>query len=270
MIKETNNVFPVSLALLLHVIVFGSLIFAIDLRDRTVPVIPLAIQATLVTDNAVVIPPKVREAPPPKPDPVPDTSAQERLRAEEQKRLDDARVEQERLNRIQKAKDEAEAERRRLAEAEQRRKDEEARLERERVEAERKRQEDIERQREENRRQLAAEAEAARQAELDAESNRLETMTANAKAAYMYAIQSRVMNRWVRPASAKVGMECVANIKQAPGGEVLTVSIGQCNGDAAVRQSIEAAIYRASPLPQPEDPSVFDREISLIFKPEED
>jgi len=267
--KEANNVIPVSLALLLHVIVFGSLIFAIDFRDRTVPVIPLAIQATLVTDNAVVIPPKVQEAPPPKPDPVPDTSEQERLRAEEQKRVEDARVEQERLNRIQKAKDEAEAERRRLAEAEQRRKDEEARKERERVEAEQRRQEEIERQREINR-QLAAEAEAARVAELEAESSRLEAMTANAKAAYMYAIQSRVMNRWVRPASAIVGVECVANIKQAPGGEVLTVSIGQCNGDAAVRQSIEAAIYRASPLPTPEDPSVFEREIRLTFRPEED
>jgi colicin import membrane protein len=263
-------VIPVSLALLLHVIVFGSLIFAIDFRDRTVPVIPLAIQATLVTDNAVVIPPKVEEAPPPNPDPVPDTSEQERLRAEEQKRLEDARVEQERLNRIQKAKDEAEAERRRVAEAEQRRKDEEARKERERVAAERKRQEDIERQREENRRQLAAEAEAARVAELEAESSRLEAMTANAKAAYMYAIQSRVMNRWVRPASATVGVECVANIKQLPGGEVVSVSIGQCNGDAAVRQSIEAAIYRASPLPQPEDPSVFEREIRLTFRPEKD
>ena len=270
MTKETNNVIPVSLALLLHVIVFGSLIFAIDFRDRTVPVIPLAIQATLVTDNAVVIPPKIEEAPPPKPDPVPDTSEQDRLRTEEQKRLEDARVEQERLNRIQKAKDEAEAERRRLAEAEQRRKDEEARIERERLEAERKRQEDIERQREENRRRMEAEAAAARQAELDAESERLATMQANAKAAYMFAVQSRIMNRWARPASASVGMECVAHIPQLPGGEVVSVRIGECNGDSAVRQSIVAAINNASPLPAPQDPSVFEREIRLTFKPEED
>lgn len=268
MIRDANNVIPVSLALLLHVVIFGSLIFAIDFRDRTVPVIPLAIQATLVTDNAVVIPPKVEEPPPPKPEP--DTSEQDRIRAEDQKRLEDARVEQERLNRIKKAEEEAAAERKRVADAEQRRKDEEARKERERAEAERKRQEDIARQREENRRRMEAEAAAARQAELDAESSRLEAMEANAMAAYMFAIRSRVMNRWVRPASATVGVECVANIKQLPGGEVVSVSIGRCNGDAAVRQSIEAAIYRASPLPQPEDPSVFDREISLIFRPEED
>jgi colicin import membrane protein len=267
-IRDTHNVIPMSLALLLHVIVFGSLIFAIDFRDRTIPVVPLAIQATLVTDNAVVIPPRVEEPPPPQPEP--DTSEQDRIRAEEQKRLEDAQVEQERLNRIKRAEEEAAAERKRLAEAEQRRKDEEARKERERQAAERKRQEDIERQREENRRQLAAEAEAARLAELQAESNRLEAMQANAKAAYMYAIQSRVMNRWVRPASATVGMECVANIKQLPGGEVVSVSIGQCNGDSAVRQSIVAAVQNASPLPSPADPSVFEREIRLTFRPEED
>lgn len=250
--------------MLLHVMVFGSLIFAIDFRDRTIPVIPLAIHATLVTDNAVVIPPKVEQPPPPQPEP--DTSEQDRIRAEDQKRQEDARIEQERLNRIRKAEEDAAAERQRKAEAEQRRKDDEARKERERQEAERQRQAEIERQREQNRRDL----EAARAAELEAESNRLEAMEANAKAVYIFAIRSRVMNRWVRPASATVGMECVANIKQLPGGEVVSVSIGQCNGDAAVRQSIEAAIYRASPLPQPDDPSVFDREISLIFKPEED
>jgi len=263
---DTKNVIPVSLALLLHVIIFGSLIFTLDFRDRTVPVVPLAIQATLVTDNAVVIPPKVEQPPQPEP----DTREQDRVRAEELKRQDDARVEQERLNRIRKAEEEAAAERKRQADAEQRRKNEEARKERERLEAERKRQEDIERQREENRRQLAAEAAAARAAELAAESDRIEALQANAKQAYMFAIQSRVMNRWARPASATVGMECVANITQLAGGEVVSVSIGQCNGDSAVRQSIEAAIHNASPLPTPADPSLFERQIRLTFRPEED
>jgi colicin import membrane protein len=266
--SNTNNVIPVSLALLLHVIIFGSLVIVIDFRDRTPPVIPLAIQATLVTDNAVVIPPKVEEKPPP-PAPEPDTSEQDRIRAEEQKRLEDARIEQERINRIKKAEEEAAAERRRLEEAEKRRKEEEARKERERLEAERQRQEEIERQREENRR-LLAEAEAARVAELEAESQRLEAMQADARAAYMFAIRSRIMNRWVRPASATVGTECVAHITQLPGGEVVSVRIGQCNADAVTRQSIEAAIHRASPLPEPTDPSVFEREIRLTFRPEED
>ncbi len=262
MTRDSHNVVPFTMALFLHVIVFGSLIFVIDFRDRTMPAVPMALTATLVTDNAVVVPPKVEEPPPPQP----DTSEQDRIRAEEQKRLEDARIEQDRLNRIKQAEEDAAAERRRQAEAEQRRKDEEARKERERQEAERRRQEQIERQRLENER-LRAEAEAARQAELDAESNRLAAMQADAKAAYVYAIQQRIQSRWVGPPTATAGIECIVNIRQLPGGEVVSVSIGRCNGDAAVRGSIERAVYQASPLPVPADPSVFDRDIQLEFRP---
>ena len=41
------------------------------------------------------------------------------------------------------------------------------------------------------------------------------------------------------------------------------VAIMSCNGDEAVKRSIEAAIYRSSPLPEPPDPSLFDRNILL-------
>lgn len=277
MIRDTRNVIPFTMALFLHVVVFGSLIVVIDLRDRAVPAVPLALSATLVTDNAIVVPPKVEEPPPPQP----DNSEQERLQAEEQKRLEDARIERERLNRIKKAEEEAAAERQKQQEAERRQQQEEAeriqkaeeariaedaRKERERQEAERRRQEEIERQRQENER-LRAEAEAARQAELAAESSRLEAMQANAKAAYVFAIQQRIQSRWVRPPTATDGLECIVNIRQAPGGEVLSVSIGRCNGDETVRRSIENAVKIASPLPMPEDPSVFERNIQLEFRP---
>lgn len=268
MTRDSQNVLPVTMALVLHVMVFGSLIFAFDFRDRTMPVVPMALTATLVTDNAIVVPPKVEEPPPPEP----DTSEQDRIRAEQEKRAEDARLEQERLSRIRKAEEEAAAERQRQAEAEQRRKDEETRKERERQEAERRRQEEIERQRQENERErlrLEGEAEAARQAELEAESNRLQAMQADAKAAYMFAIQRRVMNSWVAPASAVPGIECVANIRQAPGGQVISVALGRCNGDAAVERSIVAAINRASPLPMPSDPSLFEREVRITFRPED-
>ncbi len=265
MLRDSNNMIPVTMALLLHVLLFTALFVVVDFRDRETLVVPLAIKGTLVPENAVVIPPKVEE-PPPKPEPEPDTSEQDRLRAEEQKRLEDARVEQDRLNRIRKAEEEAAAERQSVADAEKRRKDEEVRKERERQEAERVRQAEIERQRQENER-LRAEAEVARQAELDAESNRLIAMQADAKAAYAYAIRQRIMNRWVQPPTATAGIECIVNIKQLPGGEVVSVSIGRCNGDAVVRQSIEAAVHRASPLPSPVDPSVFSRDIQLEFRP---
>ena len=265
--RDTRNVIPVTLALLLHVLLFGSLIVVLDFGERARPAVPLAIKGTLVTDNAIVIPPKVEELVPPEP----DTSEQERLRAEEQKRKDDARIEQDRLNRIKqqeekRKKAEAEAERKRQADAEERRVEEEAAKERKRVEAERVREAEIERQRLENER-LRAEAQAARQAEIDAESNRLDAMTATAEAAYIFAIQQKIVRNWVRPPTATAGIECIVNVRQLPGGEVVNVSLGSCNGDEAVRRSIEAAVYRASPLPAPADPSVFDRNLRLEFRP---
>ena len=264
MVRDSNNMIPVTMALLLHVLLFGALFLVVDFRASATPVVPLAIKGTLIPENAMVQPPIVVEPPPPQPEP--DTSEQDRLRAEELKRLEDARVEQDRLSRIKKAEEEAAAERQRVADAEKRRKDEEARKERERREAELLRLAEIERQRQENER-LRAEFEAARQAELDAESNRLVAMQADAKAAYAYAIRQRIMNRWVQPPTATAGIECIVNIRQLPGGEVVSVSIGQCNGDVAVRRSIEAAVHRASPLPSPEDPSVFSRDIQLEFRP---
>jgi len=254
-VRDTHNVVPVTLALLLHVLVFSSLIVVIDFSDRTRPAVPLAIKGTLVTDNAIVIPPKVEEIVPLEP----DTSEQDRLRAEELKRQEDARMERERLNRIKQQEEER---------AEKRRIEDEAEKERKRVEAQRAREAEIDRQRLENERRRA-EAQAAREAEIDAETNRLDAMSANAEAAYIFAIQQRINRTWVRPASFTVGMKCVLNVRQLPGGEVLSVTLGSCDGDEAVKRSIEAAVFRASPLPTPADPSVFDRNLRLIFEPAE-
>jgi len=263
LVRDSNNVIPVTLALLLHVLLFGSLLFAFDFRDRPQVAMPLAIKATLVTEEAVVVPPIVEEKPPP---PEPDTSEQDRIEAEELKRKEDARVEKERLIRL--AEEEAERKRRAEEEAEKRRKANEVEKERKRVEAERKRQAEIERQRLENER-LRQELEAARRAEIEAESDRITAMAATAEAAYIFAIQQKIVRNWVRPPTAIEGLECIVNVRQLPGGEVISVAIGTCNGDSTVRRSIEAAVHKASPLPVPSDPGVFDRNLRLEFRPTE-
>ncbi len=123
--RDSHNVIPFTLALLLHVLLFGSLIFALDFGDRPQIAMPLAITATLVSEDEVVEQPKVvEELPPPKveeklPPPEPDTSEQDRREAEERKRREDALVEKERLNRI--AKEEVERKRKAEEEAEKRR-----------------------------------------------------------------------------------------------------------------------------------------------------
>ena len=64
-------------------------------------------------------------------------------------------------------------------------------------------------------------------------------------------------------------IDCVVRVTQVPGGEVVRVEIQACNGDASARESIEAAVYRASPLPQPPDAALFERIIEFRFHPTE-
>jgi colicin import membrane protein len=81
-------------------------------------------------------------------------------------------------------------------------------------------------------------------------------------------IAQKITRAWLRPPTAKAGIDCMLNVTQIPGGEVTHVSFGQCNGDQAVRESIEAAVYRAAPLPPPPDPSLFESDLKIEFKPD--
>ena len=192
----------------------------------------------------------------------------------------------------QRAEQERQLEQKQREEAEQRRQLEEQQL-RERQEAERKRAADVERERQaeaerkrveeiqrkqkeaEEKRRAAQEARAqeAREAELrrqlEEEEGRSQAESAGLLNQYIAMIEQRIVRNWNRPPSARPGLECQVRVAQAPGGTVLSVQLGVCNGDAAVRQSIEAAVMRSSPLPPPPDPRLFERNLVLVFKPSE-
>lgn len=290
MIREQQNLVPVLLAALLHAAILAVMIFAFELPRRSQPATPLAIQASLVTaGQQPVSPPVVEQEPEPEPEPAPpepDPAELERQEAERQRRQQELEAEQERIREQQAAEQRRleqeveerrrreEAERQRLRqEAEERRRREEAELERQRQEAEQRRLEEIERQRRENerRRREAEEAERTRlfEQELAEEEARLAALSSGEMAAYENAIRQKIERNWVRPASAVPGLECVVLVRQVPGGEVIGATIETCNGDAAVRRSIEAAVFKASPLPAPPNPSLFERNLRITFKPEQ-
>jgi colicin import membrane protein len=258
------------MAMLLHVVLFGSMLVVFDI-SRTMPITPLAIQATLVTEIPQAPPPRVVAPQPepepepvveePEPEPEPDNSEELRRQAEEEKRRLDALVEKERLEKIRQ-QEEADRKKKVREEAERKKRDEEEK-ERRRIEAEKKRQDDIRRQREENER-LRRESEAvARADEIAAEESRNAAVDAGALAVYMEQIRQKIYRNWSVPASAREDLDCAVRVRQAPGGDVIGVTILTCNGDEAVRRSIEAAIKRSSPLPEPSDPNLFDRNILL-------
>jgi colicin import membrane protein len=88
-------------------------------------------------------------------------------------------------------------------------------------------------------------------------------------AAYQFAIAQRIRKNWSVPASASADIVCVVSVRQIPGGEIVGVNILSCNGDEAVKRSVEAAIRRSSPLPEPSNPDLFRPLLELNLTPEQ-
>jgi colicin import membrane protein len=116
--------------------------------------------------------------------------------------------------------------------------------------------------------QEQSEREAELQRSLAAEARSSSPSSNEALASWRAQITAKITRGWLRPPTARAGLECDLYVTQVPGGEVTQVKFGQCNGDQAVRESIEAAVYRASPLPPPPDPALFDRDLKITFKPD--
>jgi colicin import membrane protein len=205
--------------------------------------------------------PKPQAATPAQGPPAPTTAQELALRAQaaqaEAKRIAAAEAEQERLKKQQAV---AQAEAEKLAqERRARARAEKLLAEQRRLALERK---------------LAAEraaaARAARIAQLrqalaeDAQSN---AKMRAATAGWISEVTQRVEAAWIKPPSARHNLSCIVHVTLVKGGAVAGASVGRCNGDEAVRESIEAAVYRASPLPPPPDPALYGQVLNFIFAP---
>lgn len=177
---------------------------------------------------------------------------------------DKRRVEKQRLNEEQRLRYEQAA--RELASRQEAERKEAERVaaekraaEQQRVAAEQKQQAEEARQR--------AQRESELQRRLAAEERTMAARAGGLGTQWAAAIQARIQRAWIRPESARAGLDCTVAVTQVPGGEVVAVRVLSCNGDETVRQSIEAAVYRASPLPLPPDPALFERNLEVRFKP---
>ncbi len=155
-----------------------------------------------------------------------------------------------------KAKAEAE---RKKAEVERKRKAEEARK---KAAAEKKRKAEEARKK--------AEAEREMRERLAAEQERLRAQRDSAMQRmideYGLYIKEKVQRSWIRPSGSSASLSCVVNVRLIPGGEVVDVKIVRSSGNAAFDRSVEAAVFKASPLPVPKDPEVMEKFRSITFE----
>jgi len=249
------------------------------------PPVDLAIEGYVVdsapSDRPATKSRRIEPAPPPqvenRPPPEPSTEDLESRRAEEaaaveraarQQREAERRAEREAAEERQRAADALEAKRmaaaeeakRLMAEQEARRKAAEEEAKRKAEAEEAKRKADAKAQ---------AEREAALQRKLAAEEEAGALVSSGVMDEYRSVLSQAIERNWIRPPSARAGLKCTLFVTQAPGGTVMDVALGDCNGDAAVRESIKNAVFRASPLPAPRDPRAFERRLEIVFKPTE-
>ncbi|HRP67490.1 MAG TPA: energy transducer TonB [Thauera sp.] len=116
---------------------------------------------------------------------------------------------------------------------------------------------------------LAQETRRAEEARLD---NLLRQEGARAAAAgdvdrYRNAIATKVRGNLLRPPGLAGNPEAIFEVDQLPSGEVLNVRLKRSSGVPALDDAIERAIRRSSPLPLPENRSLFQRTLELKFRP---
>ncbi len=174
---------------------------------------------------------------------------EERKTAAERKRIEaDKRKAEAELKRIEEDKRKAEAERKRIEE------------EKRRAEAERQK------RAEEKKKQ---EAEAARRKQLAQEQLARDKILLQNIVAEIYQAVVGNFNKTGLPK----GLECVLSVQTIPGGEVINVTINKPSGNEVFDRRAVTAVEKASPLPLPSDPAVFERlrlrKFNFIFKPED-
>jgi colicin import membrane protein len=279
-----------ALSFLLHSAIVATAVLAWKYwKHEPDPIETVAISGTLVDESALKgakpapVPEPAPTPPPPEPEalptpepeeqgpPKPDPAEIERRQEEEKKAQEMA--EQKEQERVEAEKKEAER-----IEAEK-----QAAAEKKRLEAEKQAAADKKKAEEAAAKKRAADeaaakkaaAEKARQAQeaelrksLEAEERGRALQNSDEAARWHALIVAKIQRAWIKPPSAQPGISCTVSVTQVPGGEVTSVRVDSCNGgDAALRESVERAVYNASPLPTPPDPALFERNLELTFAP---
>ena len=84
---------------------------------------------------------------------------------------------------------------------------------------------------------------------------------------YIEKIRARIWSKVTLPSDIKGNPEVVFEVIQLPTGDVLSAKLVKPSGHTLYDQAVERAILNSSPLPKPDRPDQFMRELTLKFRP---
>lgn len=168
------------------------------------------------------------------------------------------------------------AEERRKAEEAKKRKEEEKRKAQEKRIAEEKRKEEETKKRKEEKRineekeKRKEEVLAVRRAHLkgllDAAGSESK-MRSLQNAQYIEKIRLKIKGNVTLPPNISGNPLSIFEVSQLPTGEVVNVRLVQTSGIKTLDSAVQRAIYKSSPLPQPEDASLYERILTIEYRP---
>lgn len=111
--------------------------------------------------------------------------------------------------------------------------------------------------------QAQAKAEADARAKTQAEAS----ARSAAQADWVRRIQSKIRGNVVLPPELAGNPEAVFEVVQLPTGEIIDVQLRKSSGARAYDEAVQRAILKSSPLPRPERADLFQRSLTLRFRP---
>jgi colicin import membrane protein len=86
---------------------------------------------------------------------------------------------------------------------------------------------------------------------------------------YANKIKTSIRNNIRLPVNITGNPEAIFDVVQLPSGDVLSARLRKSSGNRAYDEAVERAILKSSPLPRPDRPDQFARELQLKFRPVE-
>jgi colicin import membrane protein len=204
--------------------------------------------------------PPPKAAPPPKPVPQPEPKVERPPDTRSADIARKAKEDEERRQRDQQAlreKAEREKAEREKREAEQREAEKKKQAEQRRIAESRERQqretEALRAQAEREQTRVAQQAEAA--------------ASARAEADYIRRIQAKIKGNVVLPPDLPGNPEAIFEVVQLPTGEIIDAVLRKSSGSRPYDDAVQRAIIKSSPLPRPDRPELFQRALTLKFRP---
>ena len=116
--------------------------------------------------------------------------------------------------------------------------------------------------------QAQREGETRVQAERDAQARAQQSaQRAKAEGDWIRSIQAKVRGNVIVPSDIAGNPEAIFDVVQLPTGEIIDVQLRKSSGVRAYDDAVQRAILKSSPLPRPERADLFQRSLTLKFRP---